>query len=101
MPDLLAGYPGSRANVLILADAPQFAVVEAFVDSGECDSRDFERTDRGIKIALSVFENLAAGRLNLGPGSRARKVAPSDAELRAMYGKREAEAAGGGDGRQG
>ena len=83
-------FPGCRANLRVLAEAPQYGAVKAFVDSGECDSRDFEFTDRGVKVALSVFQNLAGGRLNTG--GRTRHIAPTDAELRAMYGKREAEA---------
>ena len=83
-------FPGARANLHVLAEAPQYGAVKAFVDSGECDSRDFEFTDRGVKVALSVFQNLAGGRLNTG--GRTRHIAPTDAELRAMYGKREAEA---------
>ena len=82
-----ANYPGCRANLLVLHEAPQFAAVEALVGSGQIDERDWQRETRGIKIALSVFESLSAGRLTVG-----RHVAPTDAELRAMYGKREAEA---------
>ena len=83
-----ANHPGCRANLLVLHEAPQFAAVEALVGSGQVDERDWQRETRGIKIALSVFESLSAGRLTVG-----RHVAPTDAELRAMYGKREAEAA--------
>ena len=86
-------FPGCRTNVLVFADAPQFAAIKAFVESGNADERDYEFASSGIKVSLSVFENLAAGRLNLGPEGRTRQVAPTDAELRAMYGKREADAA--------
>lgn len=81
-------YPGCRANLHVFAESPQYPRVKAWMESGEADSRDYEVTGQGIKIALSVFQNIAGGRL----GGGARQVAPTDAELRAIYGKREAEA---------
>jgi hypothetical protein len=83
-------YPGCRANLLMHADAPQFGAVEAWSKSPDADDRDWRYDDRGrLWIALSVWNNLSAGRLTAG-----RQVGSviSDAELRARYGRAEAEA---------
>jgi hypothetical protein len=54
-------YPGCRANVMIPYDAPQYARVKEFVDGGRVAEQDFEAVTGGIRIALSVFQNLNGG----------------------------------------
>ena len=83
-------FPGARANLHVLAEAPQYGAVKAFVIPASAIRGTLSSQTAAFKIALSVFQNLAGGRLNTG--GRTRHIAPTDAELRAMYGKREAEA---------
>jgi hypothetical protein len=85
--------PGCRANVFVHADAPQYAIVKAWSESKEADERDWKLDDRGragVWVSLSIYENIAGGRIRVGVGKNWQS--PSDAAMRAEYGRREAEA---------
>lgn len=78
-------HPGCRANVLVVREAPQYAAVEAVVASGTLDERDWARDPRGVRVALSVFDSLHSH-------ARRSTFRPmNDDELRAHYGRKEAE----------
>ena len=79
-------YPGCRANVCVLVDSPMYDRVKAWSESVEADSRDWIVFDGGIKIALTIFDALIGGQIKIG---KLRQFAPSDAELRARYGREE------------
>ena len=87
-------FPGCRENLLVLFEAPQYPTVKALIESGQLDECDWLNDPRGVRIGLHVFHNLHSRDINLGPDGKTRQIAPTDAELRAMYGKREADFAG-------
>lgn len=78
---------GCRANLKVLPNAPQFPTVKAFVESGEADPCDWRWEGDAIWVSLHAWNGLYT-RMTLG----ASWHAPTEAELRALYGKREAEA---------
>ena len=84
MPDMFR----NRANVFVHPEAPQFPALDEWRRSPGADPRDwqFDERRRGIWVALTVLERLAAGRL----GGRG---AATEAEQRAALGQREADAA--------
>lgn len=83
-------YPGCRCNVFVHAEAPQYAIVRAWSETDEADTRDYmeDANNRpGIWVALYIFVRLNTHGAKVGGWK-----SPSDAELRAYYGKREQEA---------
>lgn len=90
-------HPGSRCNVLVRKDSPQYAKTLAVVESGALDVRDWKHDNqgRGIWLGLNIWDNLVAGRTRLGPGWETAsagavraKIAADEAAAR----KQEAEA---------
>lgn len=77
--------PGCRANLLVLREAPGYDAVENVVSSGELDECDWARDPRGIRIALNIWQNLGQH------VARSTFKPLSDDELRAHYGRKEAE----------
>lgn len=83
-------WPGCRANVFIGQDMPSYSEIEQLVQSGELDPLDwrFDQGRNGIWITLPIWES----RRQIIRQSTAWKPL-SDDELRAHYGRREADLA--------
>lgn len=85
--------PGARARVFVGQNIPQYGELEQLAQSGELDPLDWrfgpshDGTRAGIWVSLSLWEN----RYALAKRSTFKTL--SDDELRAHYGRREAELA--------
>lgn len=89
-PTAIRRGPGVRANVKVDPRAPQFPMVAQLVSSGELAEEDFmHNADGSISIALNIFETLRSPRY--GGAKRVGEAIKSDADLRAYYGRLEAE----------
>jgi hypothetical protein len=79
---------GSRANVKVLPQAPQFGAVKGAIEAGTIKSSDWrDDADGSLWISLSAFHAV------MGSPKIGSFKTMSDAELRAYYGQREAESA--------
>lgn len=78
-------FPGCRARLKIHPDAPQFATAKTWAESGAADPCDWRWDDDG-SIWVAFNWHIAAT-----DAARSTWKSPTDAELRAYYGQKEAE----------
>lgn len=81
-------YPGRRANVLVGPASPMYALAEGYTRSPNADVLNWrpDKEGRGIWLAWNVYDDLRFERRRIESWR-----SPSDADLRAIYGKQEAE----------
>lgn len=83
--------PGCWANVFVHEGAPQYAGLKAWSESAEADERAWKLDASGrpgIWVALTIWDAMCGGRITVG---RQIGAIVSDADLRARYGRAEAE----------
>lgn len=90
---LWSNSPGCRVNVFVHADARAYPAMLERSQSPDADPKDWKLDESGrpgIWVALSWLETMGSGKWR-----RAIAAPITDAELRARYGKAEADAARG------
>ncbi len=61
--------PGRRANVFVRADAPQYPKIKAWSESPQADRFDWKLDEHGragVWVALSIYDDIAGGRIKAG-----------------------------------
>ena len=78
-------HPGSRTNVLIRKDAPQYPKVLEIVESGAMDARDWKHDNegRGTWLALKILDDIGGGRIKAGRDWQSASAAAVRAKIAA------------------